>query len=81
MKCLADHGLCVPESVAIRGMDNIPEASYLVPGLSSVDFCMGEICRQAAGGIEICSTAGRWRPDSILRHNGYAGIPPCINIK
>ena len=51
MKCLADRGLCVPQDVAIVGMDNIPEASYLVPGLSSVDFCMDEICRQAAGGI------------------------------
>ena len=51
MKCLADHGLRVPEDVAIVGMDNIPEAAYLVPSLSSVDFCMDEICRQAAGDI------------------------------
>ena len=51
MRCLADHGLRVPEDVAIVGMDNIPEAQYLIPGLSSIDFCIEETCRKAAESI------------------------------
>lgn len=51
MRCLSDHGLRVPEDIAIVGMDNIPEAQYLTPGLSSIDFCMEETCRKAAESI------------------------------
>lgn len=51
MRCLADHGLKVPEDMAIVGMDNIPEARYLVPTLSSIDFCIPETCRNAAESI------------------------------
>ena len=51
IRCLADHGLSVPEDVAILGMDDIPDAEYLLPRLSSVNFRTGEICRLAAQSI------------------------------
>ncbi len=37
MRALRDKGYRVPEDVAIIGMDNIPEAEYLTPSLSSID--------------------------------------------
>lgn len=51
MKCLADHGLRVPQDVAVVGMDNIPEAEFLVPCLSSVDFCMEQACDAATNAV------------------------------
>lgn len=51
MKCIAEHGLRVPGDIAVVGMDNIPEAEFLVPGLSSVDFRMEEACRIASDAI------------------------------
>ncbi len=37
MRALADAGLHVPEDVAIVGFDDIAEASYLVPSLTSIN--------------------------------------------
>ena len=51
MKCLADRGLRVPQDVAVVGMDNIPEAEFLVPCLSSVDFCIEQTCDAAANAV------------------------------
>ena len=51
LRCLADHGLRVPDDMAVVGMDNIPEAQYLIPALSSIDFCIPETCRRAAKSI------------------------------
>ena len=51
MKCLAEHGLRVPQDVAVVGMDDIPEAEFLIPGLSSVDFRMEEASNIAADSI------------------------------
>lgn len=47
IKCACDHGLSVPEDIAIVGMDDIPEAEYLVPTLASVDNHLEEVCRAA----------------------------------
>ncbi len=47
IKCASDHGLSVPEDIAIVGMDNIPEAEYLIPPLASVDNQIEEVCRAA----------------------------------
>lgn len=46
-----EHGLKVPEDVAIIGMDDIPENSYLNPPLSSINFNMDKICAIAAEAI------------------------------
>ena len=47
IRCAYDHGLSVPEDIAIVGMDDIPEADYLIPTLASVDNHMEVICRAA----------------------------------
>ena len=36
MKALHEHGLRVPEDVAVAGFDDIPMASFANPGLSTV---------------------------------------------
>ena len=47
IKCAYDHGLSVPGDIAIVGMDDVPEAEYLIPTLASVDIHMEEVCRAA----------------------------------
>jgi DNA-binding LacI/PurR family transcriptional regulator len=37
LRALADAGLRVPDDVQVVGFDDIDEAAYLVPSLSSVD--------------------------------------------
>jgi len=39
MKCIFDHGLSVPQDVAIIGMNNNRESAFLNPSLSSIDLC------------------------------------------
>ena len=51
IRCASEHGLRVPEDVAIVGMDNIPESCFLNPPLSSIDFNMSKLCTIAADAI------------------------------
>ena len=46
MRCIHDKGLRVPEDVAIMGMDDIPEARYLTPTLSSINPHNDEIAQK-----------------------------------
>ena len=48
IRCACDHGLRIPEDIAIMGMDDIHEAAYLNPPLTSVNFRIDEACRMAA---------------------------------
>lgn len=48
IRCIYDHGLSVPEDVAVLGMDDIVEAEYLNPPLASISMSTEEICRQAS---------------------------------
>ncbi len=48
MKCIHDHGLSVPDDVAVLGMDDIRTAAYLDPPLSSVSANVEETCVLAA---------------------------------
>ena len=47
MKCIADHGLRIPEDIAVLGMDGIPNAPYLIPPLASISAQTEECCRLA----------------------------------
>ena len=46
MKCVFDHGLSVPEDVAIIGINNNRESAFLKPSLSSIDVCPEEAGRE-----------------------------------
>lgn len=48
MRCIADHGLKIPEDIMILGMDDIPHAKYLIPPLASINSQAEECCRKAA---------------------------------
>ena len=54
IRCIYDHGLSVPEDVAILGMDDIMEAEFLNPPLSSISACTEEICNTAAEMVLRC---------------------------
>ena len=54
IRCIYDHGLSVPEDVAILGMDDISEAEFLNPPLASISVCTEEICNAAAEMILRC---------------------------
>lgn len=47
LRVLGQHGLRVPDDVAVAGFDNIDEASYSTPSLTTVDPGRAEIARKA----------------------------------
>ena len=47
MRALAERGLRIPEDVSIVGFDDVPEAGYFVPPLTTVRQDFGEVGRQA----------------------------------
>ena len=51
MRCIKERGLRIPDDIAVIGMDNISEAGYMTPSLSSVDSHIGELCDLAADRI------------------------------
>lgn len=48
MRCLTENGYKIPRDVAIIGMDNIPEAQFLNPPLSSIDSNTTDMCEALA---------------------------------
>ena len=51
IRCLLDHGLRVPEDVAVLGFDDIPEAEFYNPPLASISSSTQAICALAASAI------------------------------
>lgn len=51
IRCIYDHGMSVPEDVAILGVDNIHEANFLNPPLSSISTRTKDLCDAAANAI------------------------------
>lgn len=47
MRCIADHGMKVPGDIAILGMDDIPQAPFLIPQLASIDSQIDALCALA----------------------------------
>ena len=48
IRCFTEYGYRIPEDIAIIGMDDIPEAQFMNPPLSSVNSNIKETCRIAA---------------------------------
>ena len=44
IRCFSEHGYRIPEDIAIIGMDDIPEAKYLTPSLSSINSNIEKVC-------------------------------------
>jgi DNA-binding LacI/PurR family transcriptional regulator len=51
MRALAERGLRVPEDVSIVGFDDVPEAGYYLPPLTTVRQDFGEVGRQALSAL------------------------------
>lgn len=51
IRCILDHDMRVPEDVAILGVDNIHEAKYLNPPLSSISTRTKDLCEAAANAV------------------------------
>lgn len=51
IRCILDHGLSVPDDIAVVGIDNIPEAKYLNPPLSSISSRQEILCKIAVDTI------------------------------
>lgn len=47
LKCLHEHGLRVPQDVAVASIDNLDISAYLIPSLTTVDIPKSEIGQQA----------------------------------
>lgn len=47
LRGLTERGLRVPEDVSVVGFDDVPDASYYVPPLTTVRQDFGEVGRQA----------------------------------
>lgn len=48
MRCLTENGYKIPDDVAVIGMDDIPEAKFLNPPLSSIDSNTTDVCEAIA---------------------------------
>lgn len=51
IRCILDHGLSVPEDIAVVGIDNIHEAKYLNPPLTSMSSRREIVCETATNAI------------------------------
>lgn len=48
MRCIFDHGLNIPDDIAVLGMDDNIESQYINPPLSSINNGTGTACKIAA---------------------------------
>lgn len=82
LRALREHGLSVPQDVALIGFDDIPPARYVEPPLSTLKyngFGLGQLCAKvliariaAEGGISDALNAEDWatiEPELIIRES------------
>lgn len=67
IRCILDHGLSVPEDIAVVGIDNIPEARYLNPPLTSISSRREIVCETATSAIiELMNNESVERVESVV---------------
>lgn len=47
IRCIYEHGLSVPEDIAVLGFDDIPQAAFLNPPLASIATPVEKLCQMA----------------------------------
>lgn len=65
LRALHERGRRVPEDVSVVGFDNVPEAAYFWPALTSVDQQFSELGRRAVD-LTVRALAGEEQPDAAL---------------
>ncbi|WP_437612464.1 LacI family DNA-binding transcriptional regulator [Erwinia sp. V71] len=66
MKALSDAGLRVPQDVSVAGFDNIPNAAYLQPALTSVKEPVSEMIGAVIDRLISMLDGGYLSPDNIF---------------
>lgn len=64
VRALADEGIEVPGDVRVVGFDDVPEAAYTVPSLTTVRQNFAELGRRA---LEACAGKTRMLPGEVLQ--------------
>jgi DNA-binding LacI/PurR family transcriptional regulator len=65
LRALAEHGRRVPDDVSVVGFDDIPEAAFFLPPLTTVRQDFGELGRRALH-LLMDRIAGQYQPDAVL---------------
>ncbi|AUY54731.1 substrate-binding domain-containing protein, partial [Streptomyces sp. CB01881] len=77
LRALHEAGRAVPEEISVVGFDDIPEAAYFIPPLTTVRQDFGELGRRALellvaeleGGAKPSPTHERIPPELVLRRS------------
>ena len=65
IRCLYDNGFKVPDDVLVMGMDDLDEARFLNPPLSSVNSNIDKACKITADAI-ISHFSGQPHPEKAV---------------
>lgn len=71
MRCIQDHGLRIPEDIAVVGINNTHQCPYLEPPLTSIDAQMNEACRIAAEKLVAVLKGEPYEEETILQSKIY----------
>lgn len=66
MRCIQDHGLSVPEDVAVMGINNTHSCPYIEPPLSSIDTHINDGCRIAADILLACLMGEPYEEETVM---------------
>lgn len=67
MKVLREKGICIPEDIAVMGINDVPAAQYVSPALSSMEFDKDILCDSVANLIlEAVLSEKPMRPQEVV---------------
>lgn len=66
IRCIYDHGLSVPDNIAVLGINDIPELPYLNPPLSSINTMPDMACKMAADSVIGLLTEGTHKSRTVI---------------
>lgn len=68
MHSIFEHGLKIPDDIAVLGMDDNSESKYINPPLSSINLEIGEVCRIATREIMNKLTGKPVKFENLITH-------------